>query len=207
MLGGSQLRRFGECLQFLRSLRRRQWRRRRGGRLDRARTRLADVTTVTPIPIPAVSSLTPVTLPTRRLGHGLFQQPRPIELHVGVVCFQQPSGFVVQRRASDAYAGGCAEPVEQTLAATAASPATTRLHQRGRLIAALVAIDADLRQGYFLFVFLAGFAGFAFFAAAGFAFFGAGFGGLAGLVALGCGLVSLTGGRLTAFFAMSVKRV
>ena len=167
---------------------------------------MADVTTVTPIPIPALASLTPVTLPTRRLGHGLFQQPRPIELHVGVVCFQQPLGFVVQRGSPDAHAGGCAEPVEQPLAAAAPAPATTRLDQRGRLIAALVAIDADLRQGYFLFVFLAGFAGFAFLAA-GFAFFAAGLGGLAGFAAFGAGLVSLTDGRLTAFFAMSVKRV
>jgi hypothetical protein len=121
------------------------------------------------------------------------------------VRFEQLSRFVVQRGASDAYAWGCAEPVQQPLAAAAAAPAATRLDQRGRFVAALVAIDADLRQGYFLFGFFVGFAGFAFFAA-GLAFFAAGF---AGLAALGCGLasLSLTGGRLTAFFAMSVKRV
>ena len=116
--------------------------------------------------------------------------------------FKQPSGFVVQGGSSDAYAGRCAEPVQQPLAAAAATAATTRIHQRGRFVSALVAIEAELRQVYFLFGFFAGLAGFAFFAG-GLAFFTAGF---AGFAALGCGLASLTGG-LTAFFAMSVKRV
>src|SRR5215831_2457657 len=41
-----------------------------------------------------------------------FQDPRPVELDVGFVLFDQLDRFFVERRSADAYSGGRAEPVQ-----------------------------------------------------------------------------------------------
>src|SRR5438067_3913112 len=49
-----------------------------------------------------------------------FENAGPVELHVGVVLFEQSDGSLVDRCAADAHAGRRAEPVQQSLAAAAA---------------------------------------------------------------------------------------
>ena len=70
--------------------------------------------------------------------------------------------LLVDRFASDPDRGRGAEEVQQALALAATA---TGLEQRGRLVPAAVAVDPEVRQGYFLFGFALGFGlglGFAF---------------------------------------------
>ena len=151
-------------------------------------------------------------------GRGRLQDPGPVELDVRVVLFEQADGRFVDRRAADAHAGRRAEPVQQPLAA----PAPAGLGQGRRFIAAPIAVEAELWQGYFLLAvfglalaaaadfFLVGVAG-AFAAGAFLALAGAGFaagrltaafGGAAGF---GCGAAGL--GAATVSRWTSVNRV
>ena len=85
-----------------------------------------------------------------RLGrHRLFEDSRPVELHVGIVLFEQVYGVFVDRGAADADAGRRAEPIEDAML-SASSPARA-LHERGRFVAAPITIEAQVWQRYFRF--------------------------------------------------------
>ena len=88
-----------------------------------------------------------------------FQDPGPVERDVGVVLFYEADGIFIERRAPDLDAGRRPEPVKDP------GPALPffllRVDDEGVLVAALVAREPELRQGYFLFcVFAFGAAGF-----------------------------------------------
>jgi hypothetical protein len=106
---------------------------------------------------PRIPSIAPIPLAriaiaaNRGLRDRIFENARPVEFDVGVVLLQQPDRFLVDRRASDADARRRAEPVQKALPRPAPAPARPDFGERGRLVSALVAIEAQLRQGYFLF--------------------------------------------------------
>ena len=87
------------------------------------------------------------------LLRSLFQETRPVELDVGIVPLEQPHRLLVDRRAADADAGRGAEPVQNPLPLAAAAPRPTAVGDGRRFITTLVACEAELRQGYFLFFF------------------------------------------------------
>jgi hypothetical protein len=116
------------------------------GRL--ARTRPLRRARVTPLAAIAIASVTVAA--DRRLRRWIAQNPRPVEFDVGIVLFEETNCFFVDGRAPDAYTGRRAEPVQQPLPRAAAPPA--RVGQRGGFVAALVAIEAELRQGLLPFL-------------------------------------------------------
>ena len=81
--------------------------------------------------------------------HRLFEDARPVELHVGIVLLEQVNGVFVDRGASHANAWRRAKPIEDAVL-SAPSPARA-LHERGRFVAAPVTIEAQVWQRYFRF--------------------------------------------------------
>src|SRR5215204_2402354 len=123
-----------------------RWERRRsdGGTwsVTLAPLRCTPVAAVAPIAL----AITAISLATRcRFGDGILQDPRPVELDVRVVLLEEANRFFVDGRPADTDARRRAEPVEKPLALTTPS-ATRRFGERRRLVAALVTIEAELRQ-------------------------------------------------------------
>ncbi len=74
----------------------------------------------------------------------LFQDSRPVELHVGIVLLEQTDGVLVDRRASDPDAGRRTKPIKD--AVLAASFAPRIVDERCRLVPAAVAVETQMWQ-------------------------------------------------------------
>ena len=98
---------------------------------------------------------------TRRTRRPGLQQPGPIERDVGIVLLEQPHCLGVESFAAHPDRRRRAEVIKEALALAAA---TAGFDERGRFVTTTIAVDADVRQGYFLlaFFFAAGLAAFAF---------------------------------------------
>jgi hypothetical protein len=82
-----------------------------------------------------------------------FQNPRPVEIDVGIVLLDEPDRIFVERGASDTDPGRRSKPIEDArsrLSATAAAGAV-RVHDKRVLVSAFVARKPEMRQNYFLF--------------------------------------------------------
>ena len=77
-----------------------------------------------------------------------LQHARPVELEIRIARFEKTDRFLVQGAAPDANAGRRAKPVEDARPPPAA-PAT-RLNDERVLVSALVFVEAELWQDYFL---------------------------------------------------------
>jgi hypothetical protein len=79
----------------------------------------------------------------------LFQDLRPVELDLRIVLFDRLDCRFVERRPTDPYARRRSKPVED--AGSRSAFATITVDDERVFVAALVAAEPEVRQGYFLF--------------------------------------------------------